>query len=59
MAEIFQFLIKGHIKAYFKPIKANLRPLGQADSCFNMWDSYYYACRTHFKHFLVWTPKNG
>ena len=27
MAEIFQFLIKGRIKAYFKPFKANLRPI--------------------------------
>ena len=34
MAEIFQFLIKGRIKANFKPFKANLRPLGQAGSLF-------------------------
>ena len=34
IAEIVQFLIKGQIKAYFKPFKANLMPLGQASSLF-------------------------
>ena len=34
MAEIFQFLMKGQIKAYFKPFKANFKPLEQAGLLF-------------------------